>query len=304
MGSMRTAVVTTSWPADASDPAGHFVFAEARALEQSGHEVLVVAPPTGGAFGWPGVAARVRERPARALGGLRWVLGARAQMRNATVERVIAHWAVPCAWPIGIAARTATLEAVSHGGDIRLLTAIPAPIRRLAVGAIASRAERWRFVSDGLLEALLRSLDREMHARVLRVAFVKPARLELPDVRRAAAERRLRLGNARVAVSVGRLVASKRVDRVIEYVAKARDLDALVIVGDGPERERLERMARDRGVWARFVGKIGREDALAWIGAADALVHASEAEGMSTVLREAESLGTRVVRLGPMACSI
>ena len=298
------AVVTTSWPADASDPAGHFVRAEARALEQLGHEVLVVAPPTGGAFGWPGVAARVRERPARALGGIGWVLCARAQMRSATVERVVAHWAVPCAWPIAIAARTATLEAVSHGADVRLLTAIPAPMRRLAVAAIASRAERWRFVSDGLLEALLRSLDREMRARVRRVAFVQPARLELPDVRRAAAERRLRLGNARVAVSVGRLVASKRVDRVIEYVAQALDLDALVIVGDGPERERLQRMARDRGVRARFVGKIAREEALAWIGAADALVHASEAEGMSTVVREAESLGTRVVRLGPMASAI
>jgi glycosyltransferase involved in cell wall biosynthesis len=296
---MRVAVVTTSWPADGSDPSGHFVQAEARALEQSGHEVVVVAPATGGAFGWPGVAARVRERPARALGALRWVLGARAQLEGSRVDRVAAHWAVPCAWPIATAAPNAALEVVSHGGDVRLLTAIPATVRRLAVRAIAGRAERWRFVSDALLGALLRTLDRETRARVRRVACIQPAGLELPDVRRAVAERRSGLGSARVAVSVGRLVATKRVDRVIEHVAKARDVDTLVIVGDGPERERLERLADTYGVRVRFVGRVPREEALAWIGAADALVHASEAEGMSTVVREAEALGTRVMRLEP-----
>jgi glycosyltransferase involved in cell wall biosynthesis len=112
--------------------------------------------------------------------------------------------------------------------------------------------------------------------------------------------RRRTLGETKVAVSVGRLVASKRVDRAIEYVARTRGADALVVVGDGPERKRLEQMARDRGVDARFLGLVAREEALAWIGAADVLLHASEAEGMSTVVREAEALGTRVVRVGRM----
>ena len=98
---------------------------------------------------------------------------------------------------------------------------------------------------------------------------------------------------------MGRLVPGKRVDRAVEYVASKRGLDALVVVGDGPERDRLERLARERGIDARFVGAVGRREALAWIGAADVLLHASEAEGLSTVIREAEALGTRVLRLPP-----
>jgi teichuronic acid biosynthesis glycosyltransferase TuaC len=294
----RVAVITTSWPREAGDPAGHFVRAEARALERSGHDVVVVAPPAGGAFGWPGVATRVRERPARVLEATSWVLRARAQVRRLAAERVVAHWAVPCAWPIAAAARDAGLEVVSHGGDVRLLISLPPMARRLLVDRIAAHAERWRFVSDSLLESLLRALDHEAGARVARIAYVEPVRLELPDVGRAVAQRRRALGAMRVGVSVARLVPSKRVDRVIDHVAQTRDVDTLVVVGEGPERRRLERLARARGVCARFVGMLPREDALAWIGAADALLHASEAEGASTVVREAEALGTRVVRVG------
>jgi teichuronic acid biosynthesis glycosyltransferase TuaC len=295
---MRIAVVTTSWPRGASDPGGHFVEAEARALDHAGHDVLVVAPPAGGAFGWPGVAARVRERPARLIGAARWVVESRAQLAAMRIERVVAHWAVPCAWPIALGARDAALEVVSHGGDVRLLTALPAAVRRPMVRAIASRAERWRFVSHTLAGNLVRSLDRGTRGQVERIAVVEPAALEMPDVRDAVDARRRALGGLSVAVSVGRLVTSKRVDRAIEHVARVRELDVLVVVGDGPERGRLERLARERRVDARFIGVTSRQEALAWIGAADVLLHASEAEGMSTVIREAEALGTRVERIG------
>src|ERR1019366_3159812 len=106
---MRIALVTTSWPAHEGDPSGHFVQAEARELERAGHEVLVVTPEPGGAFGWPGVSSRVRERPWRAIDALRWVRGPRAQVAGLRVDRVVAHWAVPCAWPIGVAAPGAEL---------------------------------------------------------------------------------------------------------------------------------------------------------------------------------------------------
>ncbi|HEY6463527.1 MAG TPA: glycosyltransferase, partial [Polyangiaceae bacterium] len=133
--------------------------------------------------------------------------------------------------------------------------------------------------------------------RVERMSTVRPAALAFPEVGEAVARKKRELGGARIAVSVGRLVPSKRVDRAIVHVARAREVDALVVVGDGPERPRLEALARSHGVDARFVGVVPREESLAWIGAADHVVFASEAEGASTVLREAEALGTRVVML-------
>jgi teichuronic acid biosynthesis glycosyltransferase TuaC len=101
-------------------------------------------------------------------------------------------------------------------------------------------------------------------------------------------------------VCAGRLVPSKRVDKVIDYVAsKPNRSDALLVVlGDGPERPHLEQRARRWQLDARFLGMTPRRDALAWIGAADEVVHASRAEGLSTVVREAEELGVPVVRLG------
>ncbi len=294
---MRIAILTTSFPGFPGDPAGHFVQSEARSLEDAGHDVSVLTPAAGGAFGWPGVAARVRARPLRAFEALGWVASARAKLARMNVDRVVAHWALPCGWPIALGARGAAIELVSHGGDVRLLGALPGPARRAVVRAIESRADRWRFVSEPLLGALLAGLDRETCARVERIAVVQAAPIDMPDVDGAVRLRRRAFAGRRVAVSVGRLVASKRVDRAIEYVARSRDLDAIVIVGDGPERARLERFARTRGVDARFVGAVARPEALGWIGAADVLLHASRAEGLSTVVREAAALGTPVLKI-------
>jgi glycosyltransferase involved in cell wall biosynthesis len=294
---MRIAIVTTSWPETEGDPAGHFVAAGARALEREGWEVEVVRPPTGGAFGWPGVTARLRERPWAALEAASWVLRARARVRRLEVDAVVAHWAVPCAWPVGVVAR-GRLEVVSHGGDVRLLAGLPRLLRERLVRTIARRAHRWTFVSETLRDALLGSLGAETRADVERIARVEAAPIDLPDVRERAEGLRRALGGDRVAVSAGRLIASKRVDRAIEHVARARDFDLLVVIGDGPEREPLQALARARGVAARFVGRLPREETLAWIAASDALIHASEAEGLSTVVREAEAFGTPVVRLG------
>jgi glycosyltransferase involved in cell wall biosynthesis len=228
------------------------------------------------------------------------VLEARAQVRALRVDRVVAHWAVPCAWPIAMAAPggDTEIEVVSHGGDVRLLAAIPRPIRDRIAGAIARRAASWRFVSAALQQTLLGALGTETRARVNGRAVVRPASIDLPDVREASERLRRELGAARVAVSVGRLVPGKRVERAIDFVAASPDVDALVVVGDGPERPRLEAYARARGVDVRFVGLVPRDRALAWMAAARVVVHASAAEGLSTVLREAAALGTPVVNIG------
>jgi glycosyltransferase involved in cell wall biosynthesis len=236
----------------------------------------------------------------RALEAARWVIVARRQVVRLAPSRVVAHWAVPSGWPIGTAAR-APLQIVSHGGDVRLLAALPGLARNAIVRTLARQATSWSFASQALLHELLNALDRPTRALVSCVAVIQSPALEIPNVTEAISKLRRDLGTARVAVCVARLVRSKRVDRAIEYVAQTDALDMLVVVGDGPERPRLERLARARRVQTRFVGAVSRRDALAWIGSAQVLVHASETEGLSTVVREAEALGTRVVRLTPDA---
>lgn len=84
-----------------------------------------------------------------------------------------------------------------------------------------------------------------------------------------------------VAVAVGRLVTVKGYDRLIELWDA--DLGHLLVLGDGPERVRLDALAEGRTVTlAGF-----RDDARAIMGAADLMVFASEREGFPYVLAEA-----------------
>jgi glycosyltransferase involved in cell wall biosynthesis len=292
--------VTTSYPVDDADPAGHFVKAEVEELRRAGHTVDVVTPRAGGAFGWPGAAFRLRERPWRAAEAAAWMVNARTKIRAAPPDYLIAHWSVPCAWPVVTSSGldSVPLEIVSHGGDVRLIAAMPDALRRRVVSRLLARATSWRFVSAPLLDKLTEVLDEADAETVRRMAIIAPSPLALMDVEEDVRARRSALGDRPLYVCAGRLVRSKRVDRVIDYVAGHRaKRPILVVIGDGPERARLEQLARRWQIDVRFLGNKPRRETLAWIGAADELVHASIAEGMSTVVREAEHLGVKITML-------
>jgi glycosyltransferase involved in cell wall biosynthesis len=104
------------------------------------------------------------------------------------------------------------------------------------------------------------------------------------------------LGTPVVVVVAARLVPWKQVDRVIEAVAGLPGV-GLVIVGDGPERPRLEQQARETGVAARvdFAGQRPRVEALGLIAGGDIFVLYSRWEGFPHVVLEAMMLGLPVV---------
>jgi glycosyltransferase involved in cell wall biosynthesis len=147
---------------------------------------------------------------------------------------------------------------------------------------------RFRFVSERLREALCREADARLE---------EASRVELPPLdlslapSRSSARSMLGIARAeRLAVIVSRLVADKRVDLALA-AANGVGFDQVVVVGDGPERQRLQRAFPS----ATFLGKLPRAGALAWLSAADVLVSASPAEGAPTVIREARALGVPVV---------
>lgn len=307
---MRRVFVTTSYPAYAGDPAGHFVRSEAEIAAET-DDVIVVAPaddgrrtqrvegrvkvlrlPHGEALGWPGAATRIRARPTRAVGLAGYLLGARRAVESLTPDAVVAHWAIPGALAVA-AVSPSDLTVVSHGADVRLLNGLPRVIRDRLVTRLARRCSTWRFVSDALYREL--DLGPEAARQLARKVAIRPSPIVLPPL----APPQDGAGTAPLFVSVGRLVASKNVHHALEYVAHTHGRAArLVIVGDGPERAALERRAAELGVDAHFVGLLPRPQALRWISDAGALLMASTSEGLSTVVREAESLGTPVRWVG------
>lgn len=303
--SERVAVISTSYPRDAGDAAGHFVRSEVRALVGSGHDVHVLAPGRGaanpdgkdgaelhwledhGAFGWPGALTRLAQQPARALGACAFTLrAARALRALGPFASVQAHFLVPSGWPIAIAS-SARLEVVGHGSDVRLFCRLPSALRAHIARRWLLRAARVR-VTSSELAALLSEACPELAARI----EVRPSPLDVEGVpARAEARRVLAIPeHARLALIVSRLIRGKRVDVALQALSLLEDL-SVSVVGDGPELESL----RAQFPAVHFAGRLPRPEALRFMAAADVVVSTSVEEGAPSVVREARALGVPVV---------
>lgn len=102
--------------------------------------------------------------------------------------------------------------------------------------------------------------------------------------------------SGRVLISVGRLTPQKAIDELLRAFATARDpQDRLEILGEGPERQRLEALVRELGLRSQVTLHGTRSDHWGLVAGADALILASHEEGMPNAVLEALALGTPVL---------
>ena len=129
-----------------------------------------------------------------------------------------------------------------------------------------------------------------------RVHVIYNALPELPTLRepRQAIRARLGWGNAPTLVTVARLQRWKGIDHLL-VALEGLPAIRLVVVGDGPDRARLESLAARLAGRVQFTGQLPQADALAIMKAADATVLYSAYEGLSHTLLESLRLGTPVV---------
>jgi glycosyltransferase involved in cell wall biosynthesis len=104
--------------------------------------------------------------------------------------------------------------------------------------------------------------------------------------------------DASVLITVGSLSPEKRVDRLLRVFGKVKKTvknSFLWIVGDGPQRSNLEKLAGDLGITGpvHFMGV--RDDVASCLGAADLFVLASDTEGTPGVILEAGLMGLATV---------
>jgi glycosyltransferase involved in cell wall biosynthesis len=99
-------------------------------------------------------------------------------------------------------------------------------------------------------------------------------------------------------VAIGRLASQKGYDVLVRALGRAStELPEweLVILGDGPERPSLERLAAETGVGGRVEFRGYVDSPYAALASADVFVHAARWEGFGLVIAEALTLGVPVI---------
>ena len=189
--------------------------------------------------------------------------------------------------------RHADLLFTEHGR----LSDAPRSRKRLIANALLSRLpDRVFTVSDDLRRHLVSEGFRRSQVEVI-YNGVDPGTPPAPGDKREA---RARLGLAPDMVVVGtiaRLDPVKDLGTLIAAIALAPAPAApmLLVIGDGPEREALDRIANEgrAGGRVRFLGH--RDDARALLPACDIFANSSTFEGVSLTILEAMAAGLPVV---------
>jgi glycosyltransferase involved in cell wall biosynthesis len=206
-------------------------------------------------------------------------------------------------WHLGQAAGHVSLPVVhtEHSDQVLLARGFVAQLKaRLMWRRVAALADRFCCVSEDIARSARRwaTVPRQKIEVVPNgidvTAFTAPA---------SVADIRLSLGipaGALVVGSVGRLVEVKRHDLLIEAFADLQERGRLnntwlLIVGDGPERDRLQRLAADFGVGELtiFAGYQAEPERL--LRAMDLFALTSRHEGLPLALLEAWAAGVPVV---------
>ncbi len=293
---LRVLEVAQSYPRHANDPHGSFVATHVEALCSAGAAVGVLAPSMPGTRPSPGV---VRFR----YGPRRWeVLAGTGAMHHAvrgpaglllpgylasnvaavrrlapSVDIVHAHWWVPTGLACVLGSPVPVVVHL-HGTDAAVAPA----------GSHRARLARWVLRrADAVLAASSDLANWAWDVAQVR-ATVAPMPLDptkLAEPSPAPADGPL--------LVVGRLVPEKGID--VAVAAAARVGRRLVVVGEGPERPRLEELGRATGAEVRFAGAVAPAALPDLYRQARLVVVPSRREGFGLVAAEALASGRAVV---------
>jgi phosphatidylinositol alpha-1,6-mannosyltransferase len=232
---------------------------------------------------------------------------ARLASRERFDHTLHAQWSTaPAALYLRQRGRLAHVTVAAHGRELLL-----EPWRK--IGPLQSGYDLVRkhalVSADCILagSAFTAGLVRDLGVRDERVRVVgygvDPARFRPTDV--SMLKTRLGVGQRPLLVTISRLVSRKGIDTVIRALSRvrARVPDVLyVIVGDGPDRTRLQALAEREGVAeaVRFAGPVPDAELPLWFSLGDMFVMPSrsdgpDVEGFGIVFLEASASGRPVV---------
>jgi glycosyltransferase involved in cell wall biosynthesis len=319
---VRILHIVTAFPRRANDPIAPWLVELLQRLQARGHEIEVLTSSYQGlgdqtyrgmqvhrfryfARRWERLTHeetapdRMRRSPLYAMMPLFFIIGgmwrAWALSRQRPYDVVHVHWPMPMAL-VGWAARRGhrmPMVTTFYGIELRWVQS-RLPFLKWLV--------RWAARASAQAVAISSYTARELRKLVDVPVEVIPYTAELPPPSPAppgahAGERSI--------LFVGRLIERKGVSHLIRALGAVRQHTParLVVIGDGPERPRLEHLARDVGVAAHveFRGRVSDDELRQAYAAADVFVLPSvldarqDTEGLGVVLLEAMNYAVPVI---------
>jgi glycosyltransferase involved in cell wall biosynthesis len=226
------------------------------------------------------------------------LLRGRRLLRDRSFDLVNSHFAIPTA-PSGqmLAKRLGLPHVLSvHGGDLydpsKKLSPHRVPGLKQLVRRLLLEADRVVAQSTNTAENARRIYRVERAIEIIPLG-IDPPPLEAVD--RGA----LQIHEEQIViVTVGRLIARKALDDLLQVVAAVDDQRLLlVVIGEGPKRSELEELARRLGIADRvhLVGRVDEQEKWRYLAAADLYASTSLHEGFGIVFLEAFYCGLPVI---------
>ncbi len=214
-------------------------------------------------FGDSGILETLGRRPwdALPLAGTIAAMRALLQTEAPKHDMLLSHWLFPSGWLCAGAAMRIGIPhlCIEHGGGARLTSAVP------GLGTLLARRtaglSQVQFVSTDSRRKVLGGMPESAARAIEARSFVFPVPAPLPEFQQGSPDRRedLRpsLSPLRILV-VGRLVRGKGHPVLLDALEAIEVPFQTILVGDGPERERLERQTDAHGLspHVNWVGEV------------------------------------------------
>lgn len=327
---MRLLTISTSYPLSQHDGTAPFIRHIERGLTERSHEVRLIVPHHPG-LSWAGSDGGVVVEPVRyspssvpAVFGYGTSLRSDTRLSKAaiavapiamsamlrTLNALVASWrpdVVHAHWllPSGLIAAMATRRGIPlvssvHGSDMFLAT-------RSRLGGSSAR---WAASHSVSITVCSRDLADRLtavgvdHRRIEVIPYGVDVDFFAPSHRGSEAGRMLSFDPpGPVVVAVGRLVAKKGFDVLVDAMQHAPKDTQLVIAGAGDMSSTLEMRAREHGVGSRvhMMGDVDRDQVRELLLSADVVAVPSvvdangNVDGLPNVLLEAMACGVAVV---------
>jgi glycosyltransferase involved in cell wall biosynthesis len=313
---LKVCIVTSSFPRYPGDFSGFVVYDQALALSKK-HEVHVIYPDNikhpldnndrihRHSIPYPFKSYPLAQVHSWELPGVPRLLFDMAKTirkidRQFGIDLFYAFWTIPCGFICSWSCRKTPMLLGIMGSDLEVFgrQSLTRPFIARAIGR-----------ADGII-SVSEDLKREAiglggSAETIHVVPTGVDTKRFKPMDKKAIRAKLSIPDGFIWMFSGSLFKLKRVEWIIRLCARLNSdfKFNVLIVGDGPERQSLQNLAKTLGIDnIIFKGLITREDMPEYMAAADVLLLFSETEGLPNCIQEAMAVGMPVVatRVGGM----